>query len=114
LRRVRDSLAKNEHLRPANNLDVVSEVRQWLLDDPALTLGVPLDAYHVSKRTALHEDVHLPMLCKFEDYPDINQRQVGHEFSVSMGTVNCFLKALVHTAFVNMHNLTAAATSTVT
>lgn len=58
----------------------------------------------LSRSTPLQEEVHLRVMRRLEEQPDINQRLLAHELGVSLGSVNYCLRALIDKGLVKIHN----------
>ena len=52
----------------------------------------------------MQEDVHLRVMRRLEEQPDINQRLLAQELGVSLGSVNFCVKALIGKGLVKIHN----------
>lgn len=48
--------------------------------------------------------MHLRVMRRLEEQPDINQRRLAQELGVSLGSVNYCLKALIDKGLVKIHN----------
>ena len=52
----------------------------------------------------MNQEIHLKVLRKLEENPDITQRQLAQQLGVSLGKVNYCLKALIGKGFVKARN----------
>ena len=52
----------------------------------------------------MNQEIHLKVLRKLEENPDITQRQLAQQLGVSLGKVNYCLKALIDKGFVKARN----------
>jgi EPS-associated MarR family transcriptional regulator len=51
-----------------------------------------------------NKDIHLNLLRKLEENPDLTQRQLSHEMGVSLGKVNYCMKKLIEKGWVKFSN----------
>jgi EPS-associated MarR family transcriptional regulator len=56
---------------------------------------------------ALHnfdEEFHYRLMKKIENTPNVTQRQLAEEMGISLGKLNSFMKELISSGFVEIHN----------
>jgi len=56
---------------------------------------------------SIHQEIHLKVLRRIGENPEVTQRELAHELGVSVGKANYCLKALIDKGFIkarNFHN----------